>query len=286
MLKRGVYAATVSVINKDYTLNVEATIAHAETLIKSGLHGVFFFGSTGQSQLVSHIEKKALISKIATNKLKQSFFLGTGTNSLNDNLDLIKYGLEFGFNTFLIMPPAYYKGNSDEGVYDFYKILIEKNPKVKVVLYNFEKLSGYKFNIEIVSKLRKNFPKNIIGCKDSSYNLFEKLKLKDFLMFPGSETKLLKGLQNGCDGCISAITNATHEISRKVFDDYEKKKEQTLNEKLIKVREAFDKHHLISAVHSYLGTQDDIFKNLLPPLKLLSDDKLKELINELKNLKF
>ena len=62
MLKRGVYAATVSIINKDYRLNVEATIAHAETLIKSGLHGVFFFGSTGQSQLVSHTEKKALIS--------------------------------------------------------------------------------------------------------------------------------------------------------------------------------------------------------------------------------
>ena len=65
MIKKGVYAAALSVINEDYTLNVDATIAHAETIIKNGLHGVFFFGSTGQSQLISISEKKELISKIA-----------------------------------------------------------------------------------------------------------------------------------------------------------------------------------------------------------------------------
>ena len=115
---------------------------HAERLINNGLHGVFFFGSTGQSQLLSSDEKKALISKIASHKMRKNFFLGTGSNSLKDNLDLIKYGIEFDFNTFLIMPPAYYKGNSDTGVYNFYDAIISKNPKVKIILYNFEKLSG------------------------------------------------------------------------------------------------------------------------------------------------
>ena len=60
MLKRGVYAASLSVLNKDLTLNVEATISHAENLIKNGLHGCFFFGSTGMSQLISKNEKKLL----------------------------------------------------------------------------------------------------------------------------------------------------------------------------------------------------------------------------------
>ena len=71
------------------------------------------------------------------------------------------------------MPPAYYKGNSDQGVYDFFSLIIEKYKNIKIILYNFEKLSGYKFSKEIVSKLVKDFRKNIIGCKDSTYNLFQ-----------------------------------------------------------------------------------------------------------------
>ena len=131
--------------------------------------------------------------------------------------------MEYDFREFLIMPPAYYKGNTDEGVFDFYSRLIKAAPKMKVILYNFEKLSGYKFTPESVTNLVKSFPENIIGCKDSSYNLFETLKLKNFLMFPGSEAKLLKGLQLGCSGCISAVTNVTHSLARQVFDDFVKK---------------------------------------------------------------
>ena len=117
MIKKGVYAAGLSVINADRTLNIDATINHASEAIQSGLHGVFFFGSTGQSQLISTNEKKELIAKISSHKLRKHFFLGTGNNSLNENIDLIKYGMEYDFREFLIMPPAYYKGNTDEGVF-------------------------------------------------------------------------------------------------------------------------------------------------------------------------
>ena len=286
MIKKGVYAASVSLINNDFSLNIDATVNHAENLLKNGLHGVFFFGSTGQSQLISNFEKKSLINKISTNKLRKNFFLGTGCNSLKDNLDLIRYGFEFDFKTFLIMPPAYYKGNSDEGVFDFYKEIISNVPKVKIILYNFEKLSGYLFNAEIIQKLKKKFPKNIIGCKDSSYNLYEKLKIEDFLVFPGSEAKLLKGLEIGCAGCISAVTNVTHTLSRKVFDDFASNKEQTSNEKLIDVRKVFDQYNLIPALHSYFSKYDKKFANLLPPLKLLSAKEIEKLLNDLNKLKF
>ena len=97
---------------------------------------------------------------------------------------------------YLIMPPAYYKGNTDEGVFNFYSLIISKIPKIKIILYNFENLSGYKFSVEAVNKTCKNISKNIIGCKDSTANLFENLKLPNFLIFPGTETKLLKGLEN------------------------------------------------------------------------------------------
>jgi 4-hydroxy-tetrahydrodipicolinate synthase len=286
MIKKGVYAAGLSVINSDDTLNTEATIAHASDGIKNGLHGVFFFGSTGQSQLISTSEKKELIAKIASHKLRKQFFIGTGNNSLNENIDLVRYAMEYDFRDFLIMPPAYYKGNTDEGVFEFYSRFVKALPKIKIILYNFEKLSGYKFSAEAVTKLVTSFPDNIIGCKDSSYNLFENLKLPNFLMFPGSEAKLLKGLELGCSGCISAVTNVTHSLARKVFDDFEKKQTQTKNDKLINVRETFDQYNLISALHSFLTIKDKKFKNILPPLVLLSQEQQKELIDKLNDLRF
>ena len=280
MLKRGVYAASLSVLNKDLTLNVEATISHAENLIKSGLHGCFFFGSTGMSQLISKNEKMELISKISTHKQRKHFYLGTGCNSLNENIELIKYASEFNFNTILLMPSAYYVGNSDEGVFEFYKRIILACPKIKIVIYNFQKLSGYIFSIDAITKLVKSFPKNIIGVKDSSYNLYENLKIKNFLIFPGSEAKLLKGLEKGSSGVISAVTNSTHFLARKVFDDFENKIPQTKNDQLIGVRETFDGYNLISALHSFHSIKDENYKNILPPLTLLSEQKLKELIEK------
>ena len=286
MIKNGIYAAGLSVLKEDMSLDSEATIAHAESAIKNGLHGVFFFGSTGQSQLISISEKKDLISKTPTSKFRHQFYIGTGLNSLNDNLDLIRYSMEYGFQTFLIMPPAYYKGNTDSGVYNFYSEIISKVPKIKIILYNFEKLSGYLFNVEIVKKLVENFPKQIVGCKDSSYNLFENIKIPNFKMFPGSEAKLLYGLELGCSGCISAVTNVTHSLARKVFDDFEKKLQQSVNEKLVNVRKNFDKYPLISALHSFMSVKDKNYSYVLPPLTLLKSELKEDLLNKLKKIDF
>ena len=286
MITKGIYSATCSILNDDLSLNVDLTIDHAVSSINNGLHGVIFFGSTGQSQLIDLNSKKNLISKIANHKLRNKFFLGTGCNSTKETLELIKYGFEYEFRDFLIMPPAYYKGNTEQGVYNFYKLIINEVPRIKIILYNFEKLSSFLFTPDFVNKLVNDFPKNIIGVKDSSYNLYEKLKIKNFLIFPGSEAKLLKGLNLGCAGTISAITQVTHSLAREVFDNFEKKEKQTQNDKLIAVREIFDKFNLISGLHSYFSKKNSKFKNLLPPLILLKPKEIEELINDLNNLKF
>ena len=286
MIKKGVYAATLSVLDENGSLDIDETIAHAENIIKEGLHGVFFFGSTGQSQLISMAEKKELVSKLPISKFKKNFHLGTGCNSLKETIEFIKYSIEYDFHNFLIMPPAYYKGNTEAGIFAFYSKIIKNIPKVKIILYNFEKLSGFKFEVNFVNKLVNAFPRNIIGCKDSTYNLYENLKIKDFLIFPGDESKLLKGLEIGCSGCISAIANVTHKLAREVFDNFEKNKPQTLNEKLIMVRHVFDNYNLISALHSYMSIQNSKFKNLLPPLTLLNLKDNKELLKKLETLKF
>ena len=284
-LIKGIYAASMSILNEDLTLNIRKTIEHAEMLINRGCHGVAVFGSTGQAQLISVSEKIDLINNMTTSKFKEKYIIGTGLNSLGETINLMRVAKSLNFKNFLIMPPAFYKYEDDE-VIKFYSKIVEAIPECEIVLYNFEKLCGYKFSIECVQELVKRFPKQIIGVKDSSYNLFENLKLDNFSVLPGSESKLLKGLQLGCSGIITATCNVTSELARKVYDDFLAGNEQTVNQKLCDVSNTFEKYNLISGLHTYYSKKNQFYKNVLPPLKTLNSRDEKELIDNLANLNF
>jgi len=282
---KGIYAASMSILNKDLTLNINKTIEHAEMIIDQGCHGVAIFGSTGQSQLIPISEKINLLNKLATNKYKDKYVIGTGLNSLGDTISLMKVAMSLDFETFLIMPPAYYI-YGDKEVVDFYSKIVEALPKSKIILYNFEKLCGYKFSVECVKELVKKFPNQIIGVKDSSYNLFENLKLDNFSMMPGSESKLLTGLEIGCSGIITATCNATASLARKVYDDFHNGTPQTVNQKLCDIRSVFEKYNLISGLHTFYKQKENIYENLLPPLRVLDDLSEKDLQDNLEKYSF
>ena len=281
----GIYAASVSILDKNLRVDISKTIKHAENLIDQGCHGVAMLGSTGQAQLISLEEKIKLIEELSKSKYKENFIIGTGFNSLSDTILLMKTSKLLDMKKFLIMPPAYYY-YKDKDVINFYNKLIENISDCKIILYNFEKLCGYKFSIECVETLVKKYPKQIIGVKDSTYNLYENLNIDNFSILPGSELKLLKGLNLGCSGIITATCNVTANLSRKVYDDFKNKKDQKYNEKLCNVRAAFDKYNLISGMHSFLSDADDCFNNILPPLSLLNSSEKKELFDELNKLDF
>jgi 4-hydroxy-tetrahydrodipicolinate synthase len=282
---KGIYAASMSVFNGDLSLNIEKTVSHAEKIIDQGCHGVAIFGSTGQAQLISISEKISLLNELSRSKYQDKYLIGTGLNSLNETINFIKVANTLNFTNFLIMPPAYYKYGDSE-VIEFYSRVVDAVPDSKIILYNFEKLCGYKFSIECVEELVKKFPKQIVGVKDSSYNLYENLKIDDFSIMPGSELKLLKGLELGCDGIITATCNVTANLSRKVYDDFNEKKPQTTNEILCKVRSTFDQFNLISGLHAFMSDQDEIYKNVIPPVSLLNQKDKKQLIEDLSKLNF
>ena len=282
---KGIYAASMSILNKDLTLNINKTIEHAEMVIDQGCHGAAIFGSTGQSQLIPISEKINFLNKLATHKYKDKYIIGTGLNSLGDTISLMKVAMSLDFETFLIMPPAYYI-YGDKEVIDFYSKLVEALPKSKIILYNFEKLCGYKFSVECVKELVKKFPNQIIGVKDSSYNLFENLKLDNFSMMPGSESKLLKGLEIGCSGIITATCNVTASLARKVYDDFHNGSPQTVNQKLCDIRSVFEKYNLISGLHTFYKQKENIYENLLPPLRVLDDIGEKDLQDNLEKYSF
>jgi len=281
----GIYAAGMSVFNSDLSLNIEKTIGHAEKIIDYGCHGVAIFGSTGQAQLISVSEKISLLNELSKSKYRDKYLIGTGLNSLNETINLMKVANSLNFNDFLIMPPAYYK-YSDSEVVEFYSRVVDAVPDSRIVLYNFEKLCGYKFSIECVEELVKKFPKQIVGVKDSSYNLYENLKIDNFSVLPGSESKLLKGLELGCAGIITATCNVTAGLSRKVYDDFIGQKKQTKNEMLCDVRNTFEKFNLISGLHSFMSDENIIYKNVLPPCNILNENDKLLLIEELNRLNF
>ena len=282
---KGVYAASMSVINKNLTLNVKETINHAEMVIDQGCHGVAVFGSTGQAQLIPVAEKINLLNELSTSKYREKYIIGTGLNSLGETINLMNVAKSLDFKRFLIMPPAYYKYD-DNDVINFYSKIVESIPESEIILYNFEKLCGYKFSIECVEKLVKRFPDQIVGVKDSSYNLFENLKLENFSILPGSESKLLKGLELGCSGIITATCNVTAELARKVYDDFIAQNDQTVNQKLCDVRSSFEKYNLISGLHTYFGKYNQSYMNVLPPLNTLNSLDENELIKNLEKLNF
>jgi len=160
----GIFAASMSVINPDLSLNIEKTIDHAEKLIDHGCHGTAIFGSTGQAQLIPISEKIKLLNKLSETKYKNKHHIGTGLNSLNETVNFLKIANSLYFKNFLIMPPAYYK-YEDKDVINFYSKIVEAVPESKIILYNFEKLCGYKFSIECINELVKNFPNQIVGLK-------------------------------------------------------------------------------------------------------------------------
>ena len=102
----GIFAASLSVINSDLSLNIEKTIDHAEKLIDNGCHGTAIFGSTGQSQLISISEKIDLLNKLSKTKYKDKHLIGTGLNSLSETINFMKIAKSLDFEKFLIMPPA------------------------------------------------------------------------------------------------------------------------------------------------------------------------------------
>ena len=117
----------------------------------------------------------------------------------------MKISMTLGFDKILIMPPAYYKYDDNE-VIDFYSKIANELKEAKIILYNFEKLSGYKFSVDCIKKLVSKFPQQIVGVKDSSYNLYENLKIDNFSIMPGSESKLFR-LSKRLNGSLKLLSH-------------------------------------------------------------------------------
>ena len=291
-LQDGIYPASMSVLNNDLSLNAEKTVQHAEQQISHGCIGAILAGTTGMSAYLSIQDKMNLIEQASKSSKNQSMIIGPGTNSLLDTVKLINFAKSKGLSKFLCQPCSYgWPGikNKNEAIYSYFSELVKRTGPCEIILYNFPKLVGVDFSVEIVEKLVKNYKDIFVGLKDSgSDNLYKKIKIENFKIFVGSEKKLLSSLKEGCSGLISATVQFPEQIflAKKVFDGFKKGKDSEHNEQLVKVRSILDSFNLIEGLHTLYAQKNPIYKNILPPLRLLNEKDKTKLFGELEKLNF
>jgi len=289
-MQKAVYSAVLTPFKKDLTIDTKLFISHCEFLLKNNI-SLAPLGTTGEANSVSISEKVDLIKTIANSDLpKEKIIIGTGNTSFVDAALLTKTAVENKIYSVLLLPPFYYKNVSDEGVYQYYKEVINavKSKNLRVFLYNIPQVSGVTISIDLVNRLKKEFSDTITGIKDSSGNLENTKKykeIKNFIVYPGSEKFLYDGLHIGCSGCISATTNVNIEAA-KLINSFDKSEGESINKKIKAVRDVFEKYPVIPALKATKIKEDSNWSNIRPPLVALTEQQRSNLAKDLKNLNF
>jgi 4-hydroxy-tetrahydrodipicolinate synthase len=289
-MEKAVYSAVLTPFNKDLSIDKKLFISHCEFLLKNNI-SLAPLGTTGEANSVSVSEKIDLIKTISSSDLpKEKIIIGTGNTSFVDAALLTKTAVENKIYSVLLLPPFYYKNVSDEGVYQYYKQIINtvKSKNLRVFLYNIPQVSGVTISIDLVNRLKKEFSDTVTGIKDSSGN-FENTKkykeIKNFIVYPGSEKFLYDGLHIGCSGCISATTNVNIEAT-KLINSFDKSDGESINKKIKAVRDVFEKYPVIAALKATKIKEDSNWSNIRPPLVALSDQQKSNLAKDLKDINF
>jgi len=289
-MEKAVYSAVLTPFKKDLTIDKKLFISHCEFLLENNI-SLAPLGTTGEANSVSVSEKIDLIKTIANSDLpKEKIIIGTGNTSFVDAALLTKTAVENKIYSVLLLPPFYYKNVSDEGVYQYYKEIINtvKSINLRIFLYNIPQVSGVTISIDLVNKLKKEFSDTITGIKDSSGN-FENTKnykeIKNFIVYPGSEKFLYDGLHIGCSGCISATTNVNIEAAN-LINSFDKSEGESINKKIKAVRDVFEKYPVIPALKATKIIEDSNWSNIRPPLVALTDQQRSNLAKDIKDINF
>ncbi len=220
----GVWSAAVTPLNNDLTVNLAAMMAHHKWLLANGCNGVAVLGTTGEANSFSVRERLDVIAAAAASGIaKEQLLIGTGCCAPTDSIELTRAALDAGFNQVLMLPPFYYKGVSDDGLFAAFDHVIQQlaDDRLAIVIYDFPLMTGLDMSVDLLVRLNKAYPNTVVGVKDSSGNwpamqaVIE--AIPGFRTFAGTEQYLLADLQAGGAGCITATGNATSNLCQAVY---------------------------------------------------------------------
>ena len=301
---KGVFSAALTPINQDYSINSQLFLSHCQWLLTQGLDGLGVFGTTGEANAFNVEEKINALQFLIDNNINPNHLMpGTGQCSVTDTVRFTKKCAKLKVRAVLVLPAFFYKGVSDDGVIEYYKRVIEEvgDENLHYVLYHIPQTSGVNISFDVIEKLLKLYPNNIVGMKDSSGDLDNMLKItkffSEFSLFSGSDSLALKVCKRGGAGAITATSNISGKLLSFIVNNHKEESFidnfQDLQLLQVKIREMLFTHEPVSALKAIMSVKQNNqeWNRVNPPLHRIENPQsnktiigLIELLNKMDQL--
>ena len=221
----GVNCAAATPLNADLSPDLGLFVEHGKHLLAAGCDGIALLGTTGEANSFSLAERKAILEAAVKGGIPPTRLLpGTGLAAAPDTVELTRHALGLGITRVVMLPPFYYKGVTDDGLFAAYARIIEAvgDARLRIVLYHIPQVSGVPLGRALVARLIAAFPEIVVGIKDSAGDLANMQAIAaahpGFAVLAGADPLLLPLLRSGGAGCITATSNLIADSLRVVYD--------------------------------------------------------------------
>lgn len=290
MIRNGLLSPTLTPVREDLSIDTVRFAEHVNWLLEWGCHGVVLFGTTGEAVSFSADERRqALDALIDLGVPAQKLMVGVGTCSITETASLARHALQSGCRDLLMLPPFFYKNPTDEGLIAHFEALVERiGPhEADLHLYHIPPVAGVGFSVDLVGRLRERIPA-IVGIKDSGGDQDNTLALirahKGLAVFCGSEPFLLETVRAGGAGCITATANINAASIRVTYDGWQEPGADERQAALTDFRQRVQAFNPVPAMKALLASEREqpVWRNVRPPFRPLTDDRLEALKQELR----
>lgn len=292
----GVLSPVLTPFKADLSPDTERFVRQCKWLIANNV-GLAVFGTNSEANSLAAGERMELLEKLVEAGVDPARMMpGTGCCALTDSVRLTAHAVKLGCAGALMLPPFYYKGVSDEGLFRNYAEIVERvaDARLQIYLYHIPQVTQVPISLKLIERLLRAYPKNIAGTKDSSGDwnntkaTLDEFAKDGFDVFPGSETFLLAGLRNGGKGCISATANVNPVAIHKLYANWQSADADALQAGLDKVRAIFQKYPMIPAMKRAVAhwSGHPGWATMRPPLVELGAEQSAALLAELEQCGF
>jgi 4-hydroxy-tetrahydrodipicolinate synthase len=291
---KGVLSPVVTPFKRDLSPDVGRFIAHCKWLLSQDC-GLAVFGTNSEANSMSADERLSLLESIVSAGVPTDRMMpGTGACSINEAAKVSAHATKLGVAGVLMLPPFYYKGMSDDGLYAFFSAVIGRvgSSALKVYLYHIPPQTVLGLSLDLVERLIKAYPNTVVGLKDSSGDWNNTAALLDrfpgFAIFPGSEVFLLDGLRKGGAGCITATGNVNVPGIRKVYENWKTSQADALQAEITLARKTIQAYPMVPALKRIVAHfhNDPEWATVRPPMLPLSEAESKALLADLAKIGF
>jgi 4-hydroxy-tetrahydrodipicolinate synthase len=293
----GVLSPVVTPFGKDLAPDAQRFVRHCEWLLANGCSGLAVFGTNSEANSMSVAEKLQLLDALVAGGVPAAALMpGTGHCALSDSVAMTRRAVEIGCGGVLMLPPFYYKGVSDEGLFRNFAEVIERvgDPRLRLYLYHIPPVSQVPITLALIERLLKKYPSVVAGVKDSSGDwnntkaMLDAFAKSGFDVFAGSEVFLLDTLRHGGKGCITATGNVNPGSIDQVFRKWQSVDADRLQAGITATRKIVQKVPMIPALKAIIAhfANDPAWRTVRPPLTELERNQEEGLIAELRSSGF